>query len=191
MVLKQHVITVLLATLLTTTVTVSSVAQEQSEPPPIPEIELKAEFIWRFTLYVEWPPTVLRRAGTAPFVIGIVGGGPMIDALTHTVRGRQIKERQVVIRQVVDLETLPECHIIFITSSAEPELDRVLDRTRGRPVLTISDSTGFASRGVIINFFLDGDQLRFEINETSARASGLELRSKLMQVSHIVRDVPP
>jgi hypothetical protein len=54
-------------------------------------------------------------------------------------------------------------------------------------VLTISEVPGFASRGGMVNFYLDRGQVRFEANPERTRKAGLKLNSQLLSVAKVVR----
>ncbi len=162
------------------------------EPAPAAvavEHQLKAEFLWRFTLFVEWPEQALTDSG-APFVIGTVGGGPLAEVLetgleSHTVAGRQVQLRRLN-DLAADADALQACHLVYIPSRAEPDLEILLARTAHLPILTVGDGDGFASRGVLINLYEEKDQLHFEINPAAVRRSGLEIRSRLYRLARLV-----
>ena len=54
-------------------------------------------------------------------------------------------------------------------------------------VLTVSDMPGFTRRGGMIQFVLEGDRVRFEINLASAENARLVLSSELLKVAAAVR----
>jgi len=81
---------------------------------------------------------------------------------------------------------LKACHILFISKSEEPRLAAILASLAQSSVLTLGEVEGFAQRGGIINFFLDGEKLRFEINTDAADRCGLRIRSQLLSLSKIV-----
>ena len=53
--------------------------------------------------------------------------------------------------------------------SRPPTSRRILKKTAGKPVFVVGETPGFAEQGGIINFFLEGDRIRFEINADAAR----------------------
>jgi hypothetical protein len=59
----------------------------------------------------------------------------------------------------------------------------VLDKA----VLTVSDMPDFSRRGGMIQFLLEGNKVRFEINLAAAESAGLTLRSELLRVAKAVR----
>jgi len=54
-------------------------------------------------------------------------------------------------------------------------------------ILTVSDMPAFSRRGGMIQFVLEGDKVRFEINLTKAETAKLTLSSELLKVATTVR----
>jgi hypothetical protein len=80
-----------------------------------------------------------------------------------------------------------ECHLLFIAESEKQRLHEILLKIVGKPILTVGDTSGFSSQGVIINFFLESDFVRFEINMSAAQEAGLKFSSKLLKLGRIVK----
>jgi uncharacterized protein DUF4154 len=152
-----------------------------------PEHQVMAEFIERFTRFVDWPPNSLPGGRT--FVIGIVGDSPILSFLQQIVDGRVIKGRRAVVR-VIDtsngLRAVDTCQVVFISASERKNLSSILSHTDGRPILTVADSVGFGAAGVLINFYREDDFLRFEINADAATDSGLKVRAKLLRLARVI-----
>ena len=152
-------------------------------PAQVEEYELKAEFVERFTRFIDWPPSSLNDAR---FVIAVIGKDPFGPHLREIAKERRIKGKEVLVRNVEDPADLAGAHIVFISASEKPNLARILAVTANRPVLTIADSEGFGSSGVLINFYSADDKIRFEINESAVNRSGLRLSSRLLKLARIV-----
>jgi len=147
----------------------------------VPEYQVKAEFLERFTRFIDWP------AEPPPhFVIGVVGRNPFNGFIERMASEHRIKGRPIEVRYVSDLGQIDGCQVVFITASERDRLRRILARTDAKPILTVSDSDGFAAAGVMINFYNAGDTVRFEINESAAERSGLRVSSKLLKLARLV-----
>jgi len=59
---------------------------------------------------------------------------------------------------------------------------RLLKNLQGHPILFVGESNGFATRGGTINFFVDGNNVRFELNADQALQSHLVLNAKMHQL---------
>ena len=149
----------------------------------VPEYEVKAEFIERFTRFIEWPRGEETKE---PFVIGVIGNDPFKGFLDKMASGRRIKGRPVEIRRLRDVIEIDSCQIVFVSSSERERLRIVLARTRSRPILTIGDTSGYASSGVLVNFYTAGDTVRFEMNPAAIERSGLRVSAKLLKLAKLV-----
>jgi hypothetical protein len=141
------------------------------------EYRLKAAFLYNFALFTEWPEDTGRSlnvcvCGTDPF-------GEELDGL----RGKPVGERRLEVRRAPAGESLADCQIVFIASSAIAGLPHLLDELRGNPALTVADSPGAASHGVALNMSVTQNKVAFEANLKAAREAGLNLSSKLLRLA--------
>lgn len=155
------------------------------------EYPVKAEFIERFTRFVDWPLQTFAGA-EGPFVLCIAGETPMEPHLERLARERRIKDRAVEIRRLKINGDTNGCHVLFIGASERPRLKAILSRVSGRPVLTVADSEGFAQQGVLINLIVDDEgHVRFEICSTQLRKSGLNISAQLLRLARLVEEQQP
>jgi YfiR/HmsC-like len=166
-------------------VLVAAVAAADADAEIEAENRLKAQFIDRFALFIEWPGQ--EQAGGEPFVIGIYGRTPLARHLRELFHTRRIKQRQARVVEISDLDRVDGCQVLFIAGSAAAELPAILARTATRPILTVGDSAGFARRGVLINLFREGEYMRFEVNTEAVEKSGLRFGSQLLRLAALVK----
>jgi len=149
------------------------------------EYKLKAEFLERFTRFIEWPASAFA-AGDSPFVLCVLGGNPFGGYLTQMAQTRKVQNRKITNRSLQSATEIDGCHLVFVARSGP--IQQVVARTTGKPVLTVGETQGFTEAGGLINFFLEKDQVRFEINTEGAKKSGLKFSSKLLELG---RRAPP
>lgn len=147
-----------------------------------PEYDLKAAFLFNFAKFVEWPESAFAGE-RAPLSICVYGQDPFGLALDAVVQGERVGERSLLVQRPDSLDDLEECHVLFVARSEKGRLGEVLERVKGEPVLTVSDTDGFLRAGGIINFILEGSKVRFLIDQEAAERSGLEISSKLMRLA--------
>lgn len=160
-------------------------AETLPQQTALPEHQLKAEFVERFTRFIDWPPE--SSDSQMPFTICVLGRSPIAESLDAIAATRRIKDKPIVVRRLGGAEGVAGCHVVFIPRWQAPSLREVLSRTAHHPILTVGDTEGFADKGVIINFFAEGDRLRFEVNEPAAQRSGLRIGSLLLRLARVVR----
>ena len=143
----------------------------------------KAVFIYNFIDYVKWP----EAQKTGPFVIAVIGESDIRATLEQIARKRKVGEREIVVRtQPAVGDSLPPCHILFVSSSLENKLKDIKEKIKGKHILTVSDTEGFARKGVAINFVLVDGKLKFEINLKALAHVDLNLSSQLLKLGILV-----
>jgi YfiR/HmsC-like len=145
------------------------------------EYQVKAAFLYNFGKFVEWPTNDFASTN-APLIIGVYGKNPFGNYLAEVVHGRTIDGHPVVARQV-SINTLKSCHILFIARSEQKNLSAIRRTLDGAGVLTVTENLDLLESGVMINFILQDDRIRFEINNTAAEKVGLKLSSKLLMLA--------
>lgn len=145
------------------------------------EYQVKAAFLYNFGKFVEWPANDFDSTN-APLVIGVYGKNPFGNDIAVVVQGRNIDGHPVVTRQV-SLDTLKSCQILFISRSEQKNINNILRNLDGAAVLTVTENMNPFDSGVMINFILQDDRIRFEINNTAAEKVGLKLSSKLLMLA--------
>jgi len=142
----------------------------------------KVALMEKITAYVDWPQGTADR----PFLLGVVGRTPFGDELDNHFQGKNLKGRAVRIRYFKGPEDIGPCDLLFVCASERDRLGSVLAKVRGRPVLTMADTSNFAGAGVMINLVRDGNRLAFEVNVTKAKESGLRMAAGFLKLSKVV-----
>ncbi len=150
------------------------------------EYPLKALFLYNFGSYVEWPPDSFSSE-QAPFVIGVLGSAPLERTLRDLAATKTIGGRKILVESYSSVATIKPCQILFVARSVNPQQQRMaLARLRNQHVLIVGESAGFAGQGGSVNFFIESNKIRFEINPESARQQHLKISSKLLSLAKIV-----
>jgi YfiR/HmsC-like len=143
----------------------------------LPEYRLKAEYLYRFAQFTEWPVEVgdtlnLCVHGADPF-------GAALDAL----QGKAVEHRSIAVMRNVKITALDACQIVFVASAAAADVSDVLQEMKGRPALIVADTPGAARLGVALNMTVVGNHVVFEANIEAARAARINLSSRLLRLA--------
>lgn len=152
---------------------------------------LKSVTIQKLSKYIEWPENVLKKDDSSPFVIGAIGRTDFDSILRTIYKDNKIKGKQVKIKKVRSIHEIFGCHVLYIAETAKKILPDIINFTRDKPILTISDTTGFAEKGVLINIVIKGNKIRFEINEKGTYNSGIKVSSMIKRFSKIIDPLKP
>lgn len=151
------------------------------------EYEVKAAMLMSMTRYVTWPATAYGSSD-APFVVAVIGEDPFGDHLDAAFRGQSVEGHRVVVRRLLWGQSLNGCHLVFLARADSKYAPKLLAATRGKPVLTVSDSDAFAAAGGIIGLRTRSGRIEMEVNLLSAKASETVVSSKLLMLAKTVID---
>ena len=162
------------------------IAQPAEEADINREYPIKAAYLYNFSRYVQWPVDAFPTAET-PFVIGVLGNDPFGDVLDEIARTKKVEGRRILVKRFASMAAYTPCHVLFLPASVDPqEKAAAIKMARGSPVLLVGESRDFAQQGGDINFFVEENKVRFEINPEAAKQARLRISSKLLSLAKIV-----
>lgn len=146
---------------------------------------VKAEYLFRFLGYVEFPRTMLPQPDT-PLVIGVTGADDVFEALADTLPMRTVGTRQVQRRRLLPGDSLSGIHMLFAGRKVDLQQDSLVQSARAAHVLLVTDAPGGLGVGAVFNFLLLGDQLRFEASLEAANRASLQVSSRVLVLAERV-----
>lgn len=157
-----------------------------SGPVAGPEYEVKMGFIYNFANFVTWPEEAFKNRHDA-LVLCFASEDPSSDVL-FKLDSRIIKGRKVRVIPYKEDHCLEQSHIFFFGTQDREFIQKILNLAKGRSILTIGEVEGFNRMGGIINFFMERNRLRFQVNISAANRAGLKLSSQLLGSAQIVKE---
>lgn len=143
------------------------------------EAEFKGKMVGILVKQVTWPnskaPTTAK-----PLTIGILGDNPFVDSQGVNHLQQRLAGTGAVILTFPDETAYRECHVLVVANNAN--FEKALAKTKGEPVLVISETPGLAKQGAAINLVFDRDknQIRLEINPATALKAKLQINRDLL-----------
>lgn len=150
----------------------------------VPEATVKAAFLYKFAVYVEWPASAFPQPDS-PLVIGVMGADDVAAELEKLVPNRQVNNRRVIARRVREGEPLRGIHLLF-AGRTEANLRTVLRSARDQGVLAVSEAERGLEAGSSINFVSVDDRIGFEVSLDSAERAGIRISSRMLAVARRV-----
>ena len=120
-------------------------------------------------------------------VIGILGENPFDHELDKLMNGTVVGGRTVVVKGMATATDAKKCQAVFIPASEQANLHLHLTALRTVPVLTVGEGTEFLDDGGMVEFFVEQNKIRFNINQAQADAEGVRLDSQLLSLASTVR----
>lgn len=144
------------------------------------EALLKAAYVFNFARFVQWPEPEEAHARLQLCVAGEDEAALALGGLG----GRVVQGRILRVRYLGDGGPLRDCQLLYLSAN-EPGARQaaLIAASRGQPILTLSDAPHFARQGGHIELVRQGRRLRFIVNLTALRASGLEMSPNLLRLA--------
>lgn len=145
------------------------------------ELAVKATYLVKFAPFVEWPGNAFESQ-SSPLVLCIVGA-PFGGTVEQAAAGQVVGQHPIVVRHIATAERGLSCHILFTAGTPQQSVDASLTAVRGQPVLTVTDLPVTAAHRGIVNFLLQNNRVRFEIDSGEAAREGLRISSQLLSLA--------
>jgi hypothetical protein len=146
---------------------------------------VKAAFVYNFAKFTDWPEELWSKSNKLRLCMAGTRDG-FSQAVVALDAKPPVRGKEIEVRSVSRPEEAASCHILVIAGR-----EGIAQWTRGAanaPVLTVGDGDGFAPRGGIIGLFVEGEKVRFEVNQDAAQRAGLRLSSQLLKLARLVKD---
>lgn len=149
---------------------------DQQKSIELTEYVAKSAWFYGICKLTVWPGIIDT---VSLFKIAVIGennaGMEIIEPGNNLIGGRKIDFRKInSIAEIKDSEAL------FIYSSMSDSLESIIDYVKDKPILTFGDTKGFAERGVIINFYLEDNEVKFELNQKYYQQSLVTIRAQIL-----------
>lgn len=146
--------------------------------------KIKASFIYNFTRYFEWP-----ESKETTFNITILGDNPGLAAkLTDMSSTKTVGAKKIVVHTINALAEATKPEILFILPDKSNALAEAVSKFKGKGTLIVTEKQGLAKVGAAINFVILENNIKFELNKTSAGKAGLKVSSKIEPLASKVLD---
>ena len=143
----------------------------------------KAVFTLNFIRYIGWPDD----ARQGDFVIGVLEASDIAKRIESQIGGKKFGFQDVVVKDFNSVDDVTDCQVLYISSSVN--LSRYADQIKqklGGSSLIVTEKDGATAYGAMINFVIRNEVLKFEIDKENASSQGLQISSRLENMSSAI-----
>lgn len=144
--------------------------------------ELKAALSYNFAKFTQWPKEAQAEESWQLCYIG-----EQHRAGFEQFKNKRLADRLITIKEIVDLQDIASCHIVYVASDKRKLLPRLFIALDNKPILTISDMPGFIAIGGMIEITSLDNHLKFKVNLLQLEQSQLRISSKVLKLAIEVR----
>ena len=142
----------------------------------------KALFMFKFIQNMEWPAGKTTEA----YKIAIMGNTELIEQMNEIANGRNVNGRPIQVEPFVVGQSLQDVHILFIADSQLPLFEELKDEALSSSAVIITDSRGYGEKGACINFIMDGNRLKYELNTASINEASIVVSASIKSLAVLV-----
>lgn len=157
---------------------IPATAQAATSQRSADEYSLKAAFLYNLAKFLDWPPEKFQQEDS-PLVIGVDGDGAF-ERFSAVVKDKMIAKHRVEVRLVKNHADIKDCHILFLTRTQSEPIEERLNLANKTAILTVGETDKFLDSGGMIRFYLEGDNLRLEIDNDSVHQAGLSIKANAL-----------
>jgi hypothetical protein len=151
---------------------------------PSVESAVKATYLYKFAPFVEWPAGRFQST-TDPLVLCVAGSDPVADLVGDAVKEQRVGGHPIEVVRLPRAAPDARCHILYVALKGAAA-SALLEKVEGTPALTVTDAAGDPRETGIVNFVVENNRVRFEIDQRAAAENHLVISSKLLNLaSHV------
>lgn len=156
-----------------------------SEPVKVQSSDLKSVYIFNFIRFTDWPAEHLQRFGKG-ITLNVLYDQKIHDVLQEIAARPVGQKYDLKLQSCKEVSCLQNSSVLYIGESDRGHFEQLLKLVDGYPVLTISDVSGFAKQGGMIEIKHHNKKLTFVVNLQAVKRAGLYISAQLLQLGEVV-----
>jgi len=137
---------------------------------------VKALYIYTFATLIDWPADY--RKGN--FVIGVYGTQDAVyNELNKKYSGKAIGKQEILVKRFNSSSEINKAHILYVTEDKSSQMTSLSSQFKSKSTLLVTEKEGYLNKGAVINFVVEGNKQKYEINKKNAKKHGLTIADKL------------
>lgn len=144
------------------------------------EYLIKAAFVFDMLKATQWPK---GRSGRV--VLCVLGRDPF-GAAWRSIEGRPLGKGRLDVVTIEGASAFVDCDALFVSTSERAHWPQIRSTLGSRPILTLSEMTGFAQDGGMVALMNVENRLRFDVNLKAVRKAGLSIDTEALEQANMV-----
>ncbi|MEE9413526.1 MAG: YfiR family protein [Methylococcales bacterium] len=150
------------------------------------EHKIKAAYLYNFSKFTDWPEEI-AFAEQKSFSICILGEDPFGSVITP-IENKKAHKLPIKLQYFSQIDTnVDQCKIVFIAETDADDVQSILLALSDTNILTVGESSNFATIGGMIGFVIQNGRVQFQINKQAAKKAQLKFDPRLLKLGLVVR----
>ena len=145
------------------------------------EDKLKVVIIAKVAKFIKW-----KDNNHDKFIITVLNN-PYGELFNEILNGKKIKNKSVEIKYIDNIDDLSDTNVLYIPVSDAKSLAVILEKTKGKNILTVSDIRGFADKNGVMQIYFASQKVKLRINLKTAKSDNKKISSSLLRIADVIR----
>jgi len=145
--------------------------------------KLKAALTYNLAKFVKWlPESVPKDTWQLCYF------GQEYDLGFEQLKNKKLQGKALQAKRLREVSQASSCQIVYIDANHRKLLPRLFIALKNKPILTISDSSGFVDQGGMLEIISIESKLRFKANQFEMEKTGLTMSSRALRLALEVKN---
>jgi hypothetical protein len=135
----------------------------------------QAIYIYNFTKNIDW-----QKRDINEFIISVVGTSFAYIEIKKYMENKNFINKPIKVIHVKDINELKESQIIYFSYNKYKFISDIQKKFNNSNILYITEINNALKNGSCINFYMEGEKLKFEINEENIKNQKLRITISLI-----------
>jgi hypothetical protein len=137
--------------------------------------KIKAVFVYNFSKYFEWPSSY--KDGN--FLILVMGNSTLTNEISSMASSKAVGSQKFEVKSISSVDQITKCHMLYVPADSPVELSKIISKIKNYSTLLITEKDGMTKQGSAINFVVQNNKQKFELNKTNAIKYDIKVSSSL------------
>jgi len=142
---------------------------------------IRASIIEKVASFIEWPDSNQKH-----FAICAFQNTPLLPALETYYANSFFGQKPIKLVAIADIPASSDCQILYLSAEESLKLESILKLIGNQSILIVTEKKDAVSRGAHIDFFVEENRLRLEINRSALSKNNFKASYHLLGVARIV-----
>lgn len=130
-------------------------------------------FLYNFIKYMQWPDDQSK------LVIGVLDHAGATAEIEKMAKAKATTERQILVINTDNESELVNLHMVFVPANRSGHFMKMADKFKGKPIVVVTEDPDLVEKGASISFKVVSNKLRFQMNNSGLKSSGLKVSNAL------------
>ena len=146
---------------------------------------VKAGIVLKLDKFIHFAENNIACHGKKMAPIQVIGKSDLTKAI-KALATKSSTDKSNLPAIITDLQALQPCSLLVIAPTDQATLANIIAVAKEKSVLTVSDQEGYGVMGVVFNFFIVNNKVKFEINKSISDEEKLSISYKLLQLATLL-----